>query len=101
MYWFLYNMVMFSINIRNICIVGFFNKYIMIVQFLINVLIVMIFVLQKREGLDDMGVIVIVEIDIDRDRDAQVIFEKFQEINKVILFYIVYDVFYLVFWGLF
>lgn len=48
-----------------------------------------------------MGVIVIVEIDIDRDRDAQVIFEKFQEINKVILFYIVYDVFYLVFGGFF
>lgn len=48
-----------------------------------------------------MGVIVIVEIDIDRDRDAQVIFEKFQEINKVNIVLYVYDVFYLVFWGFF
>lgn len=48
-----------------------------------------------------MGATATVEIDTDRDRDAQAIFEKSQEINKVILFYIVYDVFYLVFWGLF
>lgn len=48
-----------------------------------------------------MGATATVEIDTDRDRDAQAIFEKSQEINKVILFCIVYDVFYLVFWGFF
>lgn len=73
----------------------------MTAQFSINALIAMTFVLQKREGPDDMGATATVEIDTDRDRDAQAIFEKSQEINKVILFYIVYDVFYLVFWGLF
>lgn len=59
----------------------------MTAQFSINALIAMTFVLQKREGPDDMGATATVEIDTDRDRDAQAIFEKSQEINKVILFY--------------
>lgn len=60
----------------------------MTAQFSINALIAMTFVLQKREGPDDMGATATVEIDTDRDRDAQAIFEKSQEINKVILFYV-------------
>lgn len=34
-----------------------------------------------------MGATATVEIDTDRDRDAQAIFEKSQEINKVVLYY--------------
>lgn len=57
----------------------------MTAEFSIYALIAVTFMLQKREGPDDMGATATVEIDTDRDRDTQAIFEKSQEINKVVL----------------